>query len=259
MKVHDFTVELVRADTKGAFKEWVARDGKAYAEVEPGVDYYINVGTAVGQVRATASVDGVRLGYYHTYAKPNSDGDYLGSWERKDGVSSMTALHFSSPGARSGGHAPSMLTGKVEVMFHKLGEKTYEAARDYAPPELLGNPDAVGGKKCVRSTKGKHALNIGKRSETVPRFKKGEHLCTITLHYCTAAGLVLNRILDAPPVERGTNDENAQSSMMKQETSKTHRSTMVRGKKGTHTRIKEEEEDDGCDRKKVRVAMKPLN
>ena len=30
-------------------------------------------------------------------------------------------------------------------------------------------------------------------------YELGEHLCTITLHYCTAVGLILNKILDAPP------------------------------------------------------------
>ena len=41
MKVSDFTVELVAADTKQPFKEHMSPDGQVYAEVEPDVDYFM--------------------------------------------------------------------------------------------------------------------------------------------------------------------------------------------------------------------------
>ena len=58
----------------------------------------------------------------------------------------------------------------------------------------------MGGKKCVVSTEGKQVSGV-KELTKAPVFHayKGEHITTITLHYCTALGLVLNKILDAPP------------------------------------------------------------
>jgi hypothetical protein len=43
VKVGNFTVELVEAETKESFKEHTASDGQAYAEeVEPDMDYFIS-------------------------------------------------------------------------------------------------------------------------------------------------------------------------------------------------------------------------
>ena len=63
VKVGDFKVELVAADTKEAFKEHTAPDGQVYAEVEPDMDYFVSLGTDVGGVMMQMSVDGVFLGY----------------------------------------------------------------------------------------------------------------------------------------------------------------------------------------------------
>lgn len=42
VKVGDFTVELVAADSKVPFAEHTAPNGQIYAEVEPDLDYYIH-------------------------------------------------------------------------------------------------------------------------------------------------------------------------------------------------------------------------
>ena len=70
MKVGDFTVELVAADSKQPFREHTAEDGQVYAEVEPDMDYYIAVQTKVGGVKMCYFVDGVYLGYRTNYTSP---------------------------------------------------------------------------------------------------------------------------------------------------------------------------------------------
>ena len=53
-----------------------------FLEVEPGLDYFICVGTNRGGVRANFKVDGVDLGYYHNYPNPKQN-DFKGNWSRK--------------------------------------------------------------------------------------------------------------------------------------------------------------------------------
>lgn len=111
----------------------------------------------------------------------------------------MTSLCFSKACTKSEGGAPSVLTGSVEVQFFELGGAVWvDPKLDYAPAKLTGGSN-VGGKKCVVSTNGSiHekkapavALNVS--------YAQGKHLGTVTLHYCTALGLIVNKILDPPP------------------------------------------------------------
>ena len=64
----NYSVRLVNAETKEAFKEHKAPDGKIYAEIEPGVDYFIEievVGGDPGHVSYwNSTVDGKEFSYY---------------------------------------------------------------------------------------------------------------------------------------------------------------------------------------------------
>ena len=164
VKVGDFTLELVRADTKESFKEHIgpAPNNHVFAEVEPGVDYFIRVGSSIGRIHAKAKVDGVSLGYSKTFKKPDPS-KYIGSWERTNGVTKTTALRFNTTRVKGEGEIPTMLTGKVEVTFSELGEKIKLEKRDVAPKVLSSDPK-VGGKKCVVSTNGTHVLGEKKSS-----------------------------------------------------------------------------------------------
>ena len=73
VKVGDFSVELVRADTKEVFKEHTSPvDNRIYAEVEPDIDYLVRVGSHIGDVQCKLLVDGVDIGYSHTKHCPGS-------------------------------------------------------------------------------------------------------------------------------------------------------------------------------------------
>jgi len=116
VKVGDFTVELVAADTKVAFKEHTASDGQVYAEVEPDMDYFISLGSDIGGVQADIWVDGVDHDYDLDFFSPEKKA-YNGQWEIKGGKETKTALHFTKTREAQGGVAPDTLTGKVEVAF----------------------------------------------------------------------------------------------------------------------------------------------
>lgn len=201
VKVGDFTVELVRADTKESFKEHTGPAQHVYAEVEPGVDYFIRAESSIGGVRARIKVDGADIGYWRNFRKPDSS-KYIGNWERKDGISTTTAFHFNAAQMKREGSTSSMFTGKVEVYFYyfyELGGGTkVENARDHTA-KTFSSDLTVGGKKCVVSTNGTHVLTKKVSKAKQKQYKTGKHLCTMTLNYCTAVGLIVNKILDAPP------------------------------------------------------------
>mmetsp|Transcript_11136 Transcript_11136/g.19025 ORF Transcript_11136/g.19025 Transcript_11136/m.19025 type:complete len:267 (-) Transcript_11136:104-904(-) len=210
VKVGDFTVELVAADTKEAFKEHTAPDGQVYAEVEPDMDYFVSVKFDKGGVMTFIFVDGVDLGYHMDFKSPGKTS--YGRWERIGGKQTMTALHFNKT-RQEVGTTPDMLTGKVELKIHKMGEKYYEEPRDFVSRSLTAD-STLGGKKCIKSTtSGSHSLDITPKGRTasskIVNRRKGEHLHTITLNYCSALGLIYNKILPPPP-DSDTDDDSVQ-------------------------------------------------
>lgn len=201
VKVGGYAVELVTADTKEPFKEHTAPDGQIYAEVEPGMDYFIHVSSDVSGVMMRFAVDGVDLGYRDFFTGSNMK-KYRGSWERRDNRHTITALHFNKT-RQAQGLAPDMLTGKVEVHVHRLGEKFYEDSRDIASTSLTANSTS-GGKKCIKSTSsGSQSFGINPKGQTasskIVNYTLGKHLCTITVNYCSALGLIYHKILPRPP------------------------------------------------------------
>ena len=198
---------MVAADTKQPFTEHTAPDGQVYAEVEPDVDYFIALRTDVGRVKTSFAVDGLSLGYSSTIITPKKSAVYKGSWERKDGSETMSALRFSKT-RQEVGVTPSMLTGKIEVVFYGLGERFYGDTKNYKSPELTAE-STLGGKKCIKSTTSGSQHSINSTSSHGYNYKKGKKICTITLNYCSALGLIYNKILPPPPALEVEGDESS--------------------------------------------------
>ncbi len=238
VKVGDFTVELVAADTKDPFTEHTASDGQIYAEVEPDMDYYISLRTDVGGVMMKMFVDGVDLRYHYRFPGhgPNSINisKYIGSWERKDGKETMTALHFNKT-RQAPGEKPDLLTGKVEVKVYALGEECHVNMNDFLSTSL--NADStLGGKKCIRSTtSGSHSFDQTLKgqtaSSTIVNYKLGEHLRTITVHYCSALGLIYHKILPRPPDSDSEADDDSVPVPVKKERVPVKKETSKRAKR----------------------------
>jgi hypothetical protein len=158
------------------------------------------VAASTGGVQVLLKVDGVSLGYLQSFTA-NSRSLCLGSFERKNGMQKMTAMQFNIAQVKHEGGTSNMLTGKVEALFYKLGALEYVAAKDLATPILTG-AGKLEGKKCVVSKNGSAVLDDkrfnSKQSATHTQYKRGDFICTVTLNYCTAVGLIVNKILDAP-------------------------------------------------------------
>ncbi|KAL9191002.1 hypothetical protein ACHAXT_000708 [Thalassiosira profunda] len=161
MRVGDFTVELVRADTKQAFQEHTAPDGRVFAEVEPDVQYYVSMRSAIGGFMYYIAVDGVGLGFHSFRERPTTRCDYSGCWKKINGTETMKALRFSKTREKGDGETLDMVTGKVEVHFYELGTKIFVKNQD-VPLKKLSGETKSGGKKCVATSNGSSS-HIGRR------------------------------------------------------------------------------------------------
>mmetsp|Transcript_26036 Transcript_26036/g.58416 ORF Transcript_26036/g.58416 Transcript_26036/m.58416 type:complete len:257 (-) Transcript_26036:41-811(-) len=210
MIVGGYRLELVDATTKQPFQEHLSATGQCYAEVEPDAEYFIRLNTKTTNIKVKFKVDGVDLGCKTRVTKPIQD-KLFGSWERKSEMSQMTALRFKlarlakpEEGMLGGGHE---VTGRVEMEVYKLGPvKDMKEKKECKPDTSTALEQSfqtkTGGKKCIMSTQGTTTLvTKRKASKKSVRYATGPLLQTVTLHYCTAAGLVLNKILSAPPRE----------------------------------------------------------
>ena len=180
-------------------------------------------------------VDGINLGYQrpYTHAKQNQ---YEGNWSRKEGVTQTTSFKFNIAQTRGDGEgqgsSADMMTGKVELIVHELGAIKYEIPKDISSnkqEEALEEKSKLGdakmkGKKCLVSTAGSVPLNENSnvkpeskaKSETKSKanktpmktYTRGAFITTVTLNYCSTVGLIINKILDAPP-EESTEDTDA--------------------------------------------------
>ena len=171
-------------------------------------------------------VDGDDLGYTKSFNDLPSNG-YFGSWELTNGESKTTALRFNSA-ARSTKQEEqtnsNMLTGKVEVKFYERGADLGPVVRQNVAPKQLSSDMKVSGKKCVLSGNGSQ---VHKDGCGISNYQLGEHLCTITLHYCTAVGLILNKILDAPPTSQESDINESPSKRAKVKTEKKRSASAV--------------------------------
>jgi len=217
----DFSFELVEAETKIPFKEH-SKNGILYVEVEPDAEYFLRQrkvgsngsGSSTGMLLCYYHVDGKCLGYHKYFADRRSSPEpfIAGIFERKDGISSQTALKFTKARVKNengGGATPGLLMGKVELLIyegidvgnHCPGEKEKaDRHSSFTVSELApGMTGPAKGKKDLRSTRG--SVTKSKKSSRRRRsHAKGRHLDTILLNYCAAVGLIHVGVLPKPDV-----------------------------------------------------------
>ena len=207
-------MELVDAVTRVPFKEHRHSDGKVYAEVEPDAEYFIAIRILKekpgynAKVYVTYVIDGVPLGYSHHFYPKDDTTRYRGCSARVDGVSSETALKFASSLASLGSSGGSAVTtkshrktmGTIKLEFSEAIHAGYRMDTDFTRKLLLpvGTFSNSGGgdshkqkkKKGLQTVEGSFSLTKSKPNKQRSFYNKGKLLDTITIHYCTAAGLI---------------------------------------------------------------------
>jgi hypothetical protein len=123
-KGRGFTVELVRAHTKVAFKEHT-KDGKTYAEVEPEVKYFVHLEVEPGPpVRAKIYVDGKWLGHYVMVGSSKRKTSYdTGLWSCDGLNTTKQALKFAKAKVFNSADETENLpfwTGNIKVKFIEI-------------------------------------------------------------------------------------------------------------------------------------------
>lgn len=94
-------VQLIHAETDTKFQQHT-KDGRTFCEVEPNVDYWIQVtlrpSVSVGKTYLVSiSVDGQKLGYYIPFSDNNFYPTRHGIFKKVNGHGIKQALHFAVP------------------------------------------------------------------------------------------------------------------------------------------------------------------
>jgi hypothetical protein len=208
-----FRVELAEACTKKAFKEHI-KDGKVYFEVEPDTEYFVSVQKiaklTVERCLLELDVDDQCLGWRKGAHGPLIDArpEYYGLMQDAQGIISSRALKFVKPSyvnRNSDDASPPMLFGTVRLKVYEAGAEYTDQRNMYQDfTASLARPTvAVGNtgnetKKNLRSSEGIGLVHMAQRNSIV--WERGRLLDVITLHYCSAVGLMNVGVLAKPDI-----------------------------------------------------------
>ena len=189
------------------FKEHTGADGKYYSEVEPDANYFIQVQVRKGDTATFSpvcvkySVDGVDLGY-KTILEMEEPPFESGLWEYKDGISTTRAMKLGKPENSVVAVGTAMIMGSVSVKFFEgIPSGRLEQEHCISNDVSSKKPTVRSGlgRKMVYSSRGSVSISE-KQATTIDDFTAGNLLDTITIHYCTALGLIHAGVLPKPPL-----------------------------------------------------------
>lgn len=209
----NFSVRLVQAETKQPFKEHYCRvDGKTFVEVEPDIEYFIEIWTIGGQ--QTGYFQTYVDGEYLNYCTPVSPGcsTYCGIYSRSNGRHIARALKFlvpkntKAPSVFAANNQAQALAGTIVVTVHEAIFDQYVPAVPCISEVAFSSKAVVATSLIGPDTKKMLRSQSGSKSESVPTttgyervYKPGRLLETFELHYCSALGLIKANILPEPP------------------------------------------------------------
>lgn len=217
-------VMVVEAESKTPFKEHTNEvDAKQYVEVEPEAEYFITTrktGQSEKPLVLGFEVDGTPLNYscYYSsnFCSTQDDIDYHGMFVRNhDGTTTDRALKFVIPPSLEGEQDSELpqFFGTIKMRVHEAVVASSRVADDACPHSLSGGttrklspeqvtiPKGKGGlkEKVIRSAEGEYSITSTSVSARERNFdwSSGEFLGELTLHCCTAMGLLKAGILSA--------------------------------------------------------------
>mmetsp|Transcript_50710 Transcript_50710/g.152730 ORF Transcript_50710/g.152730 Transcript_50710/m.152730 type:complete len:411 (-) Transcript_50710:405-1637(-) len=218
VKVGDFSLELVEAESKEPFREHVSPEG-SYVEAEADAEYFVRLTSESSDLaRVYVYVDGTDLGHGKHLRKKAA---LVGLWREspETGVSEHTALRFTKssslspqlsalffPAGRDSSSSSTISSwmGTVRADFYEaINAGWYVPAVEFASAWRPG-PDAppahpqLGGKS-IATDRGSNVTAIKHSMRRRKKRRKGKLLQSIEIRYCTATGLVRAGILAPPP------------------------------------------------------------
>ena len=216
----DFSVRIVEAVSKTKFQEHKAPHDhtKIYAEVEPDIEYYIEVEilneNPQNYFYFQVTVDDTELGH-RTRVNCSRGKYFVGIWSQNEHTSSKRAFRFEKPTVNilpdgTTSYNPAGLFGKVEVQFFEAHFSGYkQKATKFHKEKQLMVAQAVDvaansnqAKKVLRSGRGEHseskAVSSSRSGRVSATYTKGSLVESITVNYCTALGLIKAGVLKKP-------------------------------------------------------------
>jgi hypothetical protein len=213
----NFELRLIYADTKVPFKEHAHTDSKVYAEVEPKVEYYLQMRSHHPKgVVFRFEVDGKDLGYQGNRKSGYHKWYTFGLWHREEDEEFHNALKFHSlyrrPIHDDGSDSDSdssdngHWTGFVKLNVyeyvpdgHKFRKKKDVASAWYPDTETIAKGlNMSQNKKSCNSVKGLTKTKKIQGRKKSRDYKVGSLLESVTLHYCSTVGLIAAKVLTRP-------------------------------------------------------------
>ena len=217
----DFTVQIVNAETNEAFKEHFDKDMKVYVEVEPDVEYYIQVsGLNTVDALVHVEVDKVSVGYSSTLQAYNKQPKRIGCRNVKGDIAAFrfrkTLVEKPDDDDETSYHesAPRSWTGTVKAKFY-VSHPVTDMDNGYTHPGGGWHKGDVGAtlgvtplnqKKGVYSDEGQSKLQQG---VSWGRAKFGNKLQEINLTYCSTVGLINFGLLPQPTFQPVAADDDS--------------------------------------------------
>ena len=254
MKVGNFSLEVVASETGRTFTEHNSTVGQrvTYAEVEPEIEYYVQVSSSSATIAKPVYVDLEIDGQKVETGRKVLPGQVakMGAWQESAGGDSFIekALKFGRATVHERGSlstAPQFWTGVITARFYGDGSlmpstsnsgKENDSNAIYRPRKNLVHLFKSGDvgwcegvstdkkEKGVKTVRGETVMasfkkqppkpqpvaeNKSKSNKSVkknkPVAREAELLCTISLHYCSAVGLIRAGILRPPPTATNRN------------------------------------------------------
>ena len=216
--VGNYSIRLVEARSKEPFKEYLGPDGAIYAEVEPGLEYFVELEIVGGDPAAWSvfelTIDGKKLKYHSFHLK--SDGKiYKGLWSRQQSIVTKRAFSFQCPSTDLKGCAANadaelmkVWTGQVKVDISQgiptkqkrkttVSADSIEAAASINPGHAMSITSMH---KLVRSSQGSYTETTRLKSHGIVSYMRGKLLESETINYCTTLGLIHAGILVKPHI-----------------------------------------------------------
>jgi hypothetical protein len=198
-----FTVELVNADTKTAFKEHT-KDTEIYVEAEPDAEYFVRIVFGAGSpVRARIFIDDKFIGYNKNITKPGEETVDCGLWSF-DGVSGTDkALLFAKAKVFNSSNAAQeapFWTGNVKVEFSEIFDTGTTHTMGPTQNKWKGGDVGVvvgqAGPKMKGVMTREGNIAVSQKDHGLRKiYIKGRILETITLKYCSTVGLMMAGVL----------------------------------------------------------------
>ena len=210
----NFSVELVDANTKVAFKEFPGSNGvDAYVEVEPNLEYFVQDKSDYpkGYILAEIQVDGVHLGYICSNLEEGKIYKFgVWSYNAITSQSVNTALQVHKAVSHSAlVHSEDVTetksdVGMVEVLLYEDIQLEGNNQMEDVVLKFAGTSPVIDSQ---HHTYTKHLKSLSGEKQEFDHdngirrnYKRGNKLDSIKVRYCSTVGLIENGVLPKPPL-----------------------------------------------------------